>query len=73
MACPCPAFIEFRQIAHVPLEQLDLDLERRSPEAEEVIEETEQWPEASPDGERRSEKGVAELIEEEECSTVLGT
>jgi len=55
------------------LEQLDLDLERRSPEAEEVIEETEQWPEASPDGERRSEKGVAELIEEEECSTVLGT
>lgn len=69
MACPCPVFIEFRQIAHVPLEDLDLDLERRRLEDDDEIP-PERWPEASPDGETRSEKVVAE---EDECSIVLGT
>ena len=38
------------------LEHLDLDPESRSPEAEEFVEVTERWPEASADGETRSEK-----------------
>lgn len=54
------------------LEDLDLDLERRRPE-DEGVGVVARWPEASPDGETRSENEVAEeLRDEEEWSNVLG-